>query len=268
MNNSFDSYAKVYDGHFTNTSIGILQRKRVWKQLNKILISNKQLNILEINCGTGEDAIYMVKAGHNVTATDISLEMIDVAKEKAQKLQLVSTPLFLQSSFDDILKTCKGNKYDMIFSNFGGINCISKQDLIKLNDDLYNLLKPGAYCIMVIMGNACLWENIYFLFKGKWKSAFRRKNERGIDARIVDGVVKTWYYSPIFIKKLFHNQYKHLFTRPIGLFIPPSYLQPFFGKKKLLLSFLNFLENIFGKIALFSNFADHYLICFSRKENK
>lgn len=268
MNKPFDRYAKVYDGHFTNTSIGILQRKRVWKQLNKILISNKQLNILEINCGTGEDAFKFSKSGHKVTATDISLEMIEVAKEKAQKLQLVTTPLFLQSSFNDILEICNGNKFDLVFSNFGGINCISKQELTKLNNDLYNLLKPGAFCVMVIMGNACVWENLYFLFKGNLKSAFRRNNRSGVDAHVGDEVVKTWYYSPRDVKKIFNCQYKHHSTRPIGLFIPPSYLQPFFTKKKILLSVLNFLETIFGNLPLLSNLADHYFICFSRKENE
>ncbi len=135
-------------------------------------------------------------------------------------------------------------------------------------DDISHLLKPGANCVMVVMGKACVWENFYFLLKGKWKTAFRRKNKREVDAVVGEEVVKTWYYSPTIMKKIFTEKFDHIKTKPIGLYIPPSYLQPFFQKKKILLSFLNFLEGIFGGIPLFSNLADHYYIQFSRKECK
>lgn len=268
MNKLFDNYALTYDAHFTNTTIGRMQRKRVWKHLNKLLNTHTSFDILEINCGTGEDAIFMAEAGHQVTATDNSMEMIGVAKEKAKQYAIKKGPVFIQCSFEELADQFKDRRFDLVFSDFGGINCISAQELEKLRDDIGNLLKPGALCMMVVMGNACVWENFYFLIKGKWKTAFRRKNKKGVDVVVGEEMMKTWYYSPSKVKKLFVGKFDLIKTKPIGIYIPPSYLQPFFNNKKGLLKFLNFLESIFGRISLFSNLADHYCIQFSRKGGK
>ena len=53
----FDASATTYDTSFTNTEIGRLQRRRVYKYLNRYLNTSEPLNILELNCGTGEDAL-------------------------------------------------------------------------------------------------------------------------------------------------------------------------------------------------------------------
>ena len=39
--------------------------------------------ILEINCGTGNDAVFLARSGMHVTATDISPMMIEETKRKA-----------------------------------------------------------------------------------------------------------------------------------------------------------------------------------------
>jgi ubiquinone/menaquinone biosynthesis C-methylase UbiE len=266
MNSPFDKQASDYDLFFTHTEIGKLQRKRVWSLTKSHLANKGSLSILEINCGTGEDAIYLSKLGHQVTATDISNEMISIAKEKSCKLQFNFAPVFLQSDFESIAKLNNGKKYDIVFSNFGGINCISEHELYLLKENLQKKIKPNGLCILVVMGTSCLWENIYFLLKFKRNKAFRRKNKGGIDAAIGNEYIKTWYFRPNHIKKTFGDKFNHHITRPIGLFIPPSYLQPFFKNRKKVLSVLNFLETIFGRISWFSNLADHYLISFSKKD--
>ena len=82
MTESFDISAPLYDDVFTNSHIGKLQRKLVYSFLKKNLPKNQNLEILEINCGTGHDAIWLANQGHQIIATDISSEMISVAKAK------------------------------------------------------------------------------------------------------------------------------------------------------------------------------------------
>ena len=73
----FDTLAETYDADFSSSAIGLMQRKRVWKWLVPLLNeSGRSLNILEINCGTGEDAIRLASMGHRVIATDASAAMI------------------------------------------------------------------------------------------------------------------------------------------------------------------------------------------------
>ena len=94
MKTAFDSAAISYDEAFTHTPIGRLQRRRVWRYMRKVLAPYEQARILELNCGTGEDACFFAEMGHEVLATDISEEMLRVTEQKAAALQLerVKTP--------------------------------------------------------------------------------------------------------------------------------------------------------------------------------
>ena len=75
MDNSFDPVADLYDEIFSNTRIGKAQRDIVWKYLRKKNLINK--NILELNCGTGVDAIHLAQ-NNRVTATDASEAMLRI----------------------------------------------------------------------------------------------------------------------------------------------------------------------------------------------
>jgi len=76
--------AAEYDSVFTQSSIGQLQRKCVWKYLDKIIPDLPGLKILELNCGTGEDALLFGQRGFNVLATDVSAEMLKVTQQKSE----------------------------------------------------------------------------------------------------------------------------------------------------------------------------------------
>ena len=84
----FDKAALTYDNDFTHTNIGKLLRKRVWNYLETIIEPGSKLDILELNCGTGVDAIWLGQNGHNVMATDLSSEMIKIAQKKIEKPEL------------------------------------------------------------------------------------------------------------------------------------------------------------------------------------
>ena len=92
----FDELANSYDADFTSSVIGRMQRKRVWTVLTPLLNeASRSLNILEINCGTGEDALQLAGLGHRVIATDASEAMISLAREKATQLHNgTANPLF------------------------------------------------------------------------------------------------------------------------------------------------------------------------------
>ena len=82
LQEAFDNYAEHYDEHFTNSLIGKAQRQQVYSYLSTLnYFTNKK--ILEINCGTGEDAKVFSEHKSHVTATDISEKMIAFAKRKS-----------------------------------------------------------------------------------------------------------------------------------------------------------------------------------------
>ena len=259
----FDAAANSYDESFTYTAIGKLQRYRVWKYLESVLPKNP-LNILELNCGTGEDAIWFAKNGHNVLATDISENMIVTARSKANKLELSNRISFKQLDIKDIGNLSLSGKFDLIFSNFGGFNCLNEIELKQLSNNIHILLKPNGKFIAVVMPTYCIIESVYFLMKFKLKKAFRRNKVQSVN--IAGSLINTYYYNP----KKFFNFFSNTFILnkiiAVGFFIPPSYLNSYFKRKAKTLKLLNKLESAFGNNSITASVSDHYLIDLNLKK--
>jgi SAM-dependent methyltransferase len=77
----FDALADSYDATFTNSRIGLAQRNAVWRELD--ITFGPGQRILEINCGSGVDAIHLASRGVKVLACDSSPRMIEVAGRRA-----------------------------------------------------------------------------------------------------------------------------------------------------------------------------------------
>lgn len=254
MQNDFDIASLSYDKTFTNTTIGSAQRMQVYKQLNTTIILNKSLHILELNCGTGEDANYFNSLNHTITATDISNKMITVAANKLKNKDIN----FHQLDINNLHQHSFPKKFDLIFSNFGGFNCLSKNEVRMFFSSAKKIMTKQAKIVLVIMPKKTLWEKIYFLLKGDSTKATRRNTNNSIEAN-VDGVaVKTWYFNPKEIAEIAEG-FSIKKIKPIGLFVPPSYLQTSFLGKKIIVSFLNRLDTLFG-FSFLAKYADHYYI--------
>lgn len=261
----FDSIASGYDLTFTHTEIGKRQRAAVYSVLEKILSDHQIKNVLELNCGTGEDAIFFAQKGLQVLATDISPEMVRVATLKAEQKGVSHLLRTQVVAFQELHQVENFPRYDLIFSNFGGLNCLPPEDYPCFVNNMERLLNPGGFFVAVVMPRFCLWETLYFSGRGKFRQAFRRVSREPVSARLDDSTsVKTWYYSPKDMKNSFKGWVLGD-VRPIGLFIPPSYLEPFFRKR---IAFLDRLENMERSTARFrtlAGMADHFLLVLEKK---
>lgn len=257
----FDAVAAQYDQSFTETLTGRYQREKVYQYLAQQGLCPGHL--LELNCGTGADAIWWAQQGWKVMATDISIEMIAQVQMKIQKNDLAGMITPLQSDALQITQSLaeKGNlgRFDLLFSNFGGINCIAPNSLAGLSHQLRQLLAPGGKIIFVVMGRFCWWETLYFLGKGNLKAAFRRLSAKPVEARLnADTTIKTWYYSPGQMQQVFSDFHVEK-VGPVGFWVPPSYLDPLMKRFPALLKILNRWEKLCrGKIWTYA--ADHYYI--------
>src|SRR2546428_2798525 len=74
----FDALADTYDESFSDSSIGRAQRRVVWMETDRTFRAGQR--ILEINCGTGIDALHLAHRGVAVLACDASPRMIAVAR--------------------------------------------------------------------------------------------------------------------------------------------------------------------------------------------
>lgn len=253
----FDIAAQCYDQDFTHSAIGRLQRKRVWRLLDRAIGDKQKLKVLELNCGTGEDARILASKGHKVVATDISEEMLAVARSKNMDVDIS----FHRLDLNDMDAATLDSDFDLIFSNFGGLNCVDTRAIERLSQELSQIIKPGGKFIAVIMPAHCVWENLYLLLKGRFSQIGRRARDV-VEVNVSGQMVKTWYFNPGFMSQILGDHFAKKTQKPIGLFLPPSYMERFFHKKKGLLRMLNGLESLFANFSWQARFADHYYIEF------
>ena len=259
----FDHAASTYDKVFTHSHIGRLQRARVHEHLDPYLNTGNSKQILELNCGTGEDALFFAKLGHEVIATDISSSMIEKAKSKIEHSEYKKLIDLKVGSIQEISETQSSNSVDLIFSNFGGFNCLNPSDLsiaIKKSSDI---LRPGGRMIAIVMPQKCIMETLYFLLKGKRKEFFRRQSDGPVSANVEGKSTEIYYYDPSFFKGI--ESMKVLKVLPIGFFLPPSFLESYVQPKKVLMKVLYRLEKIVGSWSFLSKYSDHFYIELERK---
>jgi SAM-dependent methyltransferase len=242
--------------------------------------SHRLTTVLELNCGTGEDAIWLARQGWQVLATDVSPEMTEATRQKAKAAGWENQVEVQVCSFAEIGRF-SSQQFNLVFSNFGGLNCASPEDLKKLSLDLQKLIAPGGHFAAVVMSRFCWQETLYFLLKLNPRKAFRRLSREPVNARLDEKTtLPTWYYSPSEFRRLFcttdfparraereeRRTWKSGVQRPVGFWLPPSYLNPFFEKRPRLLGFLNFLEKNCTP-AWFASAADHFLICLEKSSD-
>ncbi len=263
---AFDHYAADYDRHFTHSAIGRAQRRQVWRALQPLL--TEKLDILEVNCGTGEDALRLAKLGHRVTATDISSAMIAEANRNLNRnlnLNLNLNLTFQQSSFLTLDQHFTPGQFDLIFSNFGGLNCLSPEDTRRLAAIFQKLLKPDGRLFLVYMSRHCWWEKAYYTFKGKPEKARRRQLPGPLSIPLGGQSVEVWYYSPAELEQIYTPAFNFVGRHPIGLFVPPSYLEFWFSRRKPLLRAMEKLDHLLA-FPFLTGRADHFALVFRRQK--
>jgi ubiquinone/menaquinone biosynthesis C-methylase UbiE len=256
----FDHIAPTYDSLFTQSVIGQLQRKQVWKYVQGVIDQLDGYEMLELNYGTGEDLQLFGETGFNLVATDLGGEVRKISEKKAAQLTLqhrVSSQYVDLGSFNETLFQ---KKFDLVFSNFGGMNCVNPQSVKKLMQRLPDILNPGGRFVAVMMPKFCAWETIFFLLRLQFSKAFRRFTSREVITDIFESDMKTWFYSPAQFKRWSRKQFKVVSLKPVGVALPSIYLERFFKLKKSWLKWLNDIELKVSGNRLFSGMADNFII--------
>lgn len=258
---AFDRQALVFDQVYGNDSIIAYKRKRVRDHLRDFLHQNAL--ILELNAGTGEDAVYFANEGHYIHATDISGAMLENLEKKAEQFRLSENISSEICSYTDLKNLRSRGPYDHIFSNFAGLNCTNQLTIVL--DQFDKLLKPGGYATLVMLPRFCLWE-FMLIFRGKFRTALRRfSGKRGTPAKVEGLPFRCWYYNPGHIIKHLRSDYRLCKLEGLCTFVPPSYIEGFAEKRPSTFRFLEKLENKLKHKWPWRNIGDYYIITLQKK---
>lgn len=258
----FDQTAHGYDQEFTGTQVGRLQRAVTHRFLKEWTAEEHPRSVLELNCGTGEDALWMAQQGMHVTATDLSAEMVEITTRKVEGTQVQ----VVQASIQDIRRALPHATFDLVWSNFGGLNCLAENEIQAAVQALHHLLNPNGRFVAVVMGRFCAWETLYFTAKLRLRQAWRRQRKGPVPAQLAAGVYQdTYYYSPRKFERLFAPHFIPQRRMAIGAYLPPSYLDPFFTQRPKLLARMARWEDRAYHQRFPATFSDHFLVAFRRK---
>lgn len=258
----FDHVADTYDRDFTNSLIGRAQRDSVWKELDRCFHPGQR--ILELNCGTGVDAVHLAERGVEVLACDVAPRMIQVARQRLASPGRAARLEFRVLATEQIAALAGEGPFDGAFSNFAGLNCL--RDLRAVACDLAGLLAPGATVLLCMAGRAVAWEIVWYLGHGNFRKAFRRFRRGGTIGRLAEGVtVEVYYPSVSDMARWFAPEFRLRRWKGVGVTLPPSYLEPCARRFPGVLKSMVRADRWLAGVPVIRALADHVLLEFQRE---
>jgi ubiquinone/menaquinone biosynthesis C-methylase UbiE len=251
---AFSRQSKNFDAYEEHNPILQWMRSVVHQHMLNFIHPGDRM--LELNAGTGIDAVFFAERGVHVHATDIASGMIEQLREKTVRLSLQKYITIEERSFAD-LEGLALQPFDRIFSNFGGLNCAENPAVVIRQ--LHRLLRPGGTVTFVVMPPVCPWE-IAFMLKGNFHLAFRRLRRNGTRANIEGIHFTSYYFTPAQLIKMFGNKFRLLSLCGLGSFVPPPYLEKFPARFPKLFQALTILERRFSHWFPFNRWADHFIL--------
>jgi ubiquinone/menaquinone biosynthesis C-methylase UbiE len=259
VSDAFSRQSSAFDEIDERNSLLLWIRNRVRNEVLQYITPGASM--LELNCGTGLDAVFFAQRGFKVLATDNADGMLEVLSKKITTLGLEDTLACKKCSFNN-LEQLGETQFDYVFSNFGGLNCTD--NLAKVLHDIDKQLKPGGYFTLVIMPPVCPWE-IATLFKGYFKTAFRRFKQQGARSHLEGVYFNSYYYTPSYIINNVDSNYKLCALRGLSAAVPPPFIENFCERHPKLFSALEHLENSVWDKWPFNRWCDHFMITMQKQ---
>jgi ubiquinone/menaquinone biosynthesis C-methylase UbiE len=256
----FDALAEKYDAAFTDTPIGRAMRAAIWSRLDARFHAGHR--ILELNCGTGEDAVHLAKRGVRVLATDISPAMVAATRRKALAQRLEHLVETREMAIEEAAALVGARPFDGVLSDFGGLNCVA--DLETLAETMARLVRPGGAAMFCVMGPVVPWEWCWYLLHGRPRKAFRRLRPGGVPWQ----GITVRYPSIGRLRRAFSPYFRLERASAVGALTPPPYGASWAARHPRLFASLDRWERRLESVWPLPLLGDHYLVELIRCERE
>lgn len=263
---AFDQAAQNYDELYRENRIMAWMRQESLVALQQAFPPGSHL--LEIGCGTGEEALALARLGYTILATDISPAMIETCrlKSQAQGIQGIEWHVVPAGQADARLADYHPAAFDGAYASFGALNC--EPSLEPVAATLARLLGPGAALVCSIMGRWCAWEIVWGLVHLRPRQAFRRLGQDWIGAGLASPggtlSVPVRYHTPGSFARAFEPYFRVRATLGLPVFLPPPYLDHLLERHPALVPRLIRLERGLRHRFPFYLLGDHFLLVLER----
>ncbi len=213
---AFSRTAEKYDAFALNHPHLTRMRNKVYAHVDRLLPAGAR--ILELNAGSGVDAVELARRGYRVHATDIAPGMLQRLQDKVEQHGLGGQVTSQLCSFTELAQA-QGAPFDAVFSDLGGLNCLP--DLSPVIRDLPKVLRPGGLVTWVLMPPVCLWE-MAEVFRGNARLAFRRFSPAGARSHLEGLHFNVYYFTPRQVIDWFGPDYDRLALEGLSVITPTA----------------------------------------------
>lgn len=260
---AFDAIAPRYDDLFSATAnpLVAMMRARVLAAVDRHFPGPARL--LEIGCGTGEDALSLAARGHRVIACDPAPAMIATTRAKVAAAGQTDAIEVVAGSVEQIAEAwpSRGTAVDGVFSNFAPLNC--ELSLAPLRLLLERALRREGRFMAVVLPRLCPLEVALFLALGQPRAALRRFHRAAV-ADVEGQRFAMKYYAGRDFDRALGPGFRRIETRSLGLVLPPLSFGSAFARVPGLLAALGALEDRVSALPGLRGMGDHVLLVYER----
>jgi ubiquinone/menaquinone biosynthesis C-methylase UbiE len=154
MKQLYDQIADSYDTWYGNAKgriVDWIERETVYSYLEP----RAGMKLLDIGCGTGQYSLDLAGMGLKITGADISLAMLEKAREKAAKAGLIAR--FVEA--DAICLPFTDESFDLVLS----VTALEfVPDLYVAIREAFRVLKTGGRLVVGLIGRDSAWWRFYY----------------------------------------------------------------------------------------------------------
>jgi len=256
---AFSRTAEKYDSFAEDHPHLTRMRNKVYSHVMRYV--PRGARILELNAGTGTDAMQLAQRGYFIHATDIAPGMLSRLRDKVNTMGLSDRVTMEERSFLSLEDT-QGAPFQAVFSDLGGLNCIP--DLTPVIQQLSKILKPGGVVTWVLMPHICLWE-IGEIFRGNFSLAFRRFRRGKVRARLEGLSFDIYYFSPRQVIEWFGSEFECLALEGLSVITPTAESKNLAKSHPRLYRMLSWLDDKLSPHWPWNGWGDFYILTMKYK---
>ncbi len=261
VNDPFSSIAASYDADFSATPEVRALRDRIQKWMEREWSTGE--SVLDIGCGTGDDATFLARLGCAVTAIDASPLMVEQTKRKLSAAMLTADVRCMPA---ESLAHFPGGYFQGVLSDFGALCTL--QDLTPVLRQCARILSPGGTAIFCLINRFSLWESVAFIMRGRVRQAARRWAHGPVMVNVGQGAVPVFYHSPWSVRRAARPWFHTASWIGLNVVAPLPSSRGFVRRHSFLAQQLLAADNLVGRLPLFRSLGDHVVIMLRKRRRE
>lgn len=260
----FDQAARLYDAQYGppcgsrpgNPLLSWLRKEHL-AVVRRLVDANAAL--LDIGCGTGEEAIALAQAGYSILGIDISPAMVWQAQAKAAANGLRRETMFKVLPAGRLGTLDERGPFQGAYASLGTLN--TEPDLPGFAQGLHDLLAPGAPFVATVMSRHCLSETLRNLRRFRPGQTLRRSSDWAESRAGTGGVsAPVKFYTPGEFAAVFKPNFRVEQVWAFPLWLPPVHLYEVYRARQAYFKRVEGLERAMRSWPGLRAWGDHFLM--------